>query len=342
MATDVLRVPGDYKIIAQNGDIILDLLGANTGTVRIYGNLSVFGTSTTFISTNTYIKDKVLVLNYQDDGTPPVDPTGNVSGFLVDSFDGNANHTASLLYNNDSTWKTTNVNTSTGVFEFTSYGSISAIKVNAIRIDPATATVNSSNTSTLNFLGKDNPLSVLSVAGTTDYESQVTDDDDIPNKKYVDNRIFTGTTYAKILQVGNSYVKITDNSVPFSDPFYSSDDKIIAVLGNTGTDTNIVFRLEGVEAQIQGLTISNNTIEVNNTATDLVLQPQDGSSVRIATPLRFQRQDTSTVVIATTNTTGIYYKEPAAGGGTGLYFVNTNRTDELVSRRKAIIYGIIF
>ena len=33
---------------------------------------------------------------------------------------------------------------------------------------------------------------VVSVSGTNNYEVQVTDDDDIPNKKYVDDAIVTG------------------------------------------------------------------------------------------------------------------------------------------------------
>lgn len=37
-----------------------------------------------------------------------------------------------------------------------------------------------------------------------------------------------------------------------------------------------------------------------------------------------------------------FYANTPAEGGTGLYFVNTTETDELVSKKKAIAYGIIF
>lgn len=335
MATDVLKVPGDYKIVAKNGDIILDLFGATTGTVRIYGNLDIVGTSTSIISTNTFVQDKVLVLNYQTDGTPPVDPTGNVGGILIDSFSGDPADYATLFFNYDSVWG--NGSTSSyGVFEFEASSRGSAINVNAIRIDPATALLNSANTSTLNFLGAENPNSVLSVAGTFNYEDNVIDDDDIPNKKYVDNRMYTGTVYAKKLQVGNSFIEIND-SASF-DEFYSSSDKIFASLGG-----NEVFRLEGTTGRIQGLTINGTTLAVNTytSSTSITLQPIPGSGVVIDGALRMVDQTTATFTAVTDQTT-LYYSQPAGGGGTGIYFVNNNANDELVSRRKAIIYGIIF
>ena len=44
---------------------------------------------------------------------------------------------------------------------------------------------------------------------------------------------------------------------------------------------------------------------------------------------------------AVTNTT-LLYANTAAGGGTGLYFVDGSTSDELVSKSKAIVYGLIF
>lgn len=335
MPTDVLKVPGDYKIIAKNGDIIMDLFGATTGTVRIYGNLDVLGTSTSIISTNTFVKDKIIVVNYQTDGTPPVDPVGNKGGLLIDSFSGDPADYSTILYNYDDSWSNGIIGYN-GVFEFSAAGIGSAIKTNGIRIDPTTALVNSANTSTLNFLGSDNPNSVLSVAGTVNYEDNVIDDDDIPNKKYVDNRIFTGTTFAKKLQVGNSYIEINDNSS--FDQFYNPTDRIFAALGDVE-----VFRLEGTIARLQGLTVNGTTLAVNTytSSTNLTLQPVSGGGVVVNGAFRLVDQSTATYTAVTDQTT-LYYSVPAKGGGTGIYFVNNNVSDELVSRRKAIIYGIIF
>ena len=39
---------------------------------------------------------------------------------------------------------------------------------------------------------------VVNVSGTADYETNVTEDDDIPNKKYVDDAITTGINHIQI------------------------------------------------------------------------------------------------------------------------------------------------
>ncbi len=54
------------------------------------------------------------------------------------------------------------------------------ISANFIRLDNTT-------TFELNFFGTNDPTAVISVKGTTNYEDQVTHDDHIPNKKYVDS-----------------------------------------------------------------------------------------------------------------------------------------------------------
>jgi hypothetical protein len=38
----------------------------------------------------------------------------------------------------------------------------------------------------------------------------------------------------------------------------------------------------------------------------------------------------------------VLYNKPLGDGGTGLYVVSSSVDDELVSKRKAIAYGIIF
>jgi hypothetical protein len=334
MSTDVLKVQGDYLIDASYGNITLDVTNSlTTGTVTIVGNLDVQGQVTNIESVNSLIKDNIITLN---EGEVNNYVTAGTAGLLISRGNSDSpTQAATFLYNDAVSWS--NLTTSTrGVFEVKSSNKVSALRTNAIRIDPSTAYVNGVNTSTLNFLGVENPFSVLSVGGTTNYELQVQDDDDIPNKKYVDQALYAGTDAAKRIQVGQTFVKIGDHTVSIVDPYYSLADKIYAALG---TSTNVVFKLEGQQALIQGLTINNATIQVN-TATDLVLQPLSGNAVAVSSPLKLQKQLTTSTSVA--NQSVIYYSGTAGGGGTGLYFVNTAQQDELVSRRKAIIYGIIF
>lgn len=329
MATDVLRVPGDYIVVAKDGDVTIDLQGTTTGTFRILGNFEIAGTSTQIITTNTWIADRILTLNY--DGTPPVEPAGNVSGILIDSFSGSTS-TARMLWNDGVAWNDGSA-TYNGLWEFKATDTLfTAIRAAAIRGD-------TSKNGAINLIGNAG-TGTVNVKGTTDYENYVLHDDDIPNKAYVDNRPASTATNAKRLIVGNSSVELFDSSV--SPPFYSAND-LFKVTFNT---TDVVFRLEQNQAVFQTLNINNNVISAN-TVTDIIFEPPGNQSVIINSELRLGRINTATTATAVLDQTSIYYKEPAGGGGTGIYFVNTpdgitERRDELVSRRRAIVYGIIF
>jgi hypothetical protein len=330
MTTDVLKVTGDYLLDARNGDFTVNLSNSvHTGTMTVVGNLNVIGQTTQIETVDSRIKDNILVLN---SGETNDYVTLGTSGLLIAR--GNSDqipNAATLFYNDDSVWTVDPSEPSVrGVFEFKSAQAGSAISVNAIRIDTA-------STSSLSILGADNPNSVISVIGTVDYETRVVHDDHIPNKKYVDQAIYLGTDIARRLQVGDSFLQIVDDSVDFSDPFYGPSSKIWAALN---TSSNVVFRLEGSEAQIQGLTINDNILQVNTSTSDLVLQPQTGQAVKVSSALKLQK--ITTTPSPELNHDTLYYNGTPGGGGTGLYYVNNSSTDELVSRKRAIIYGIIF
>ena len=56
---------------------------------------------------------------------------------------------------------------------------------------------------------------VISVSGTNNYETQITDDDDVPNKKYVDDAITTGIQTITIQSIarGDSGLNLFDESI---------------------------------------------------------------------------------------------------------------------------------
>jgi hypothetical protein len=336
MSTDVLKVSGNYILDARNGDVTINVTNQTTeytGTVTIIGNLDVIGQTTQIESIDSRIKDNILVLN---SGETNEYVTLGTSGILIARGHSDTIPTAAtLFYNDNNAWTVDPSQPSTqGIFEFSSALAGSAIQVNAIRIDTA-------STSTLNILGADNPAGMINVIGTTNYENRVIHDDDIPNKKYVDLAVYSGSDVAKRLLVGQTTMRIIDSSLPFSDPYYSPSSKIYASID---TSTNIVFRLEGTEAQIQGITINDNTIQVNNLSSDLILQPPANQSVKIESSLKLQKLTTGAIdsIVAEDDQDTLYYSGQPGGGGTGIYFVNTSQRDELVSRRRAIIFGIIF
>lgn len=342
MTTDVLKVEGNYLVYAPNGDITLNVTSpTTTGTVRIIGNLDILGQTTQIESTSSLINDNIIVLNANE---PNNYITLDTSGIAIDrGSNTDLTNAATFLYVDSVAgspvyWTMTSGSSGTytttqyrGYFELKSESHETALTVAAIRTN--------SPTGTLNLLGSDNPGGMLNVKGAVNYASRVIDSNDIPNKDYVDNAVYTGTVYAKKLQVGNSFVELNDNSVAYNDPFYASQDRMFVGLGSTST---IVLDLTANgTAKFSGLTLDNQSIKVNSgTNNDITLIPSAGKGIILDGPIKLQAQITT--FTATNNYSTIYYTSNVGGGGTGLHFVNTKQSDELVSRRKAIIYGIIF
>ena len=336
--TNILRVPGSYIIVSgtgTNNGVVIDVSTstsnvryANSGTVTIYGNLDVIGNSTYIESTNSTITDNILFLNsgetnnYVSQGTSGIAISrGSVSTLT---------NAATFLYDDTQYWNYDNITTHRGIWELKTNNASSAIRVNAIRTNAAS--------SFLNFLGKENPYATLNVKGTIDYENGVLDDDDIPNKKYVDDHAVASIVTAKKLQVGGTFVELKDNSVYPSDPYYNTVNRITLGLG---TATNIVLRLEDTRTELVGMVINDTSISVNGgrSSESLRLFPVNTGTIEINSALSLA----NTIQPASDSRfTRVYSTSTVGGGGTGLYYVNTKSQDELVSRKRSIIYGIIF
>lgn len=356
MITDVLKVPGNYAInTTPGGSVTLDVgnSASGTGTVIVNGNLQVLGVQTTIESVNATIKDTVIVLNSGEPGPGGVGSTGSgitaipaEAGIVVDrGFNADPAYTASFIY--DDTWNADQAYGAglQGIWKlgqnYNAYGRV--LETTGLFLPP-------SSTSTINYLtllGPVNLTSILTVGGYTrgsgnNYEDRVSatnDPDAIPNKQYVDN-IAGSATLSKELRVGNSFVKLQDNSLSNIDPYYNVIPQLTVSLG-TGTAKTVLL-MQGTNAKFASLTLAGNQIQLNTgtTATSIILAPGgNGNVVQVHAPLQIQK---TTAPASTASFTGIYSTSTVGGGGTGLFFVNTNNTDELVSRRRSIVYSIIF
>jgi hypothetical protein len=327
-ANDILRVPGNYTIQSKNGQITLD-----TTVVRINGDLTVVGTQTNVQTTDSTIKDNLIVLNSGETNSNPFGQvTLGTAGIKIARGDNDSDALAAFFVYDDNfvftaPWSST-VSTGTWKFGVSGGGSFGLTMQTVGVFVPSVL-------NTLTIFGSYNPYGVISVQGTTDYENQVVHDDHIPNKKYVDN-LAASTEFSKKLVVGFSAVELNDNNISTSSVYYSPTPKLKATLG---TSTNIVFQLQGTAAQFYGLNINDTTISSRNTNTDVIISPNGTGIVQLEGALRIEK---SVAITSTASFTGIYSTSTVGGGGTGLYFVNTANTDELVSRRRSIIYGIIF
>ena len=360
MTIDVLRLPGDYKIVTQPGGTLTLNVGSTSsnGVVVITGNLDVKGTTTQIESVNATIKDSTIMLNQ---GEPSVYPYNKVtvgtSGLQISrgTYSGVADSVLSsafIEWNEDYTWTVpSSPNLAIdGIFEFRvgptySAAQYGAIKVNAIRIDPATAPRGNDGNPRLNFFGSniEQENAVMSVAGSGNYAARVTDNDDIPNKKYVDDTLLAASAVAEAVIDGHSYIKINDN---YKDTGVS---EIFAVLDGNPDDskTNIttgtkIMSLTAASAIFNQVQFINNAISALGTNTNLILTPNGTGTTIITSPILLQTNSAPSPGIGQT---AVYSNTPG-GGGTGIYFVNNtagqNTRDEFVSRKKAIIISLIF
>ena len=157
---------------------------------------------------------------------------------------------------------------------------------------------------------------VLLGAGLTNIKvATPVDADDAATKSYVDVAI-SGT-----LVVGGS-----DTSVQFN-----SGGSVL------GGDTN--FTYDGFNLNIGDTTINSGSIGSNASNSDLEIYANGSGTIYTRSIIKMENELSDPISVSGTNQ--IYAKTPDSGG-TGLYFVNSTASGELVSKSKAIVFGIIF
>jgi len=129
------------------------------------------------------------------------------------------------------------------------FGAPSALSVDNIRT--------STSTTELNVFGSNNPTSVISVRGTTNYQNQVTQDYHIPNKRYVDNKFATTATTATV-----GVVKIGTGISITSDGTISATTATAYVLPTASVSTSGGVKVDGTS-----ITINNGIISAAATIT---------------------------------------------------------------------------
>ena len=182
MSANIVRVNGDYKIqLIQGGTLTLD--ASNTGNIVVNGNLTVTGTTSTVNTQQTLIEDNVITLNSGQLGTAGVTGSTYSGKAGLDIFRGTApsdgHGNAQFFWDETISWDDSNTATTlTGGFVLqTGAGGYTALHLNAVGNNNANLTLLAGSTS------------VITVRGVTDYHTRVLNDNDIPNKKYVDDRV---------------------------------------------------------------------------------------------------------------------------------------------------------
>ena len=137
-----------------------------------------------------------------------------------------------------------------------------------------------------------------------------------------------GSTYADILTGSGGVVAAAG-----SDTYVQYNDG-----GFLGAEANFAYDYTNNLLYVGNVTIGNNAITSNTTNGNIALNANGTGTVNIstATALTFQGSAPSSFA----GLTKFYAATPGAAAS-GLYFVNTVDSDELVSKKKAIMFGLV-
>lgn len=343
-----LRVSGDYNIKTEEGARITLDTGPNIGSVRVTGDLLVEGATVYVAATNLDIEDNIIVLNKGETGAGV---TLDYSGIQIDRGTLGA---ASLIWNENIAVPAGNTapEAATGGWQLVSgtggaYGfSDSRLKLKEIITDT------SIDSGDLLVIGQG--TGVIKVIGTDSYENQVTHDDDVPNKKYVDDSIQNNPTFQVVSD--NSRVIVSDKdrlpnisatggSLAFltaTTGYSTYGESGVSVIVDAALNTQFypnrteMFNLEFNSSEIttkSGITNQNILIRAQGTG-------------KLQTNYAVQLDSIAGTPAYVTDATILYSATPSVGT-TGLYYVNPSsearlRSGELINKNKALVFSMIF
>ena len=337
MAKTVYLETGDYKIKVANASNEITLDSALT---HITGDLRVEGETTTVNTTNLEIEDNIIVLNKNEAGAGVGEGTSGVD------IDRGSYANVQIVYDESIAWNnpsTQTVSQGPGL-QGPGYGSFKVSSADGNDI-LALRVANINNTNAIYFEpGGTGTLRLGGSIAPANYISRMNDDNDIPNKKYVDdeiNAVVIGAAFPRIVQ-GDTEVKITDNSQS------GQTSKIEVTIDGTllGLWEPTRFEIYQQTTDIGNVRIEGDTISGLNSNQDLELVAPGTGSVRVNDSFvinnRPSIQDPAVDPLYDANGVKLYAKSPS-GGDTGLYFVNTNDTrGEVISKNRALLFGLLF
>lgn len=317
-----VQTNGDYTIKTGEGNQVLFDTGPGIGEVRVTGNLIVEGDTLTVSAENLNVNDNVIILNYGETGAGV---TLRYAGIQVDR---GTETPASIVYDeNDDTFNIAK-GSPEGVFNY----SESAIRTRFIRTNSDT------DDGDLTLIGTGS--GVVKVAGTLNYEQQITDDDDIPNKRYVDDSIRDNPTFQIIDD--DTRVIITDRDVAGS-LLYLTDNTGYSSFGESAVsiviDGLLNTQFYSNRTVIQDIEISGNEITNNDTNANIFVRTQ--GTGKLQTNYGIELEEIA-VTPAYVNESTIMYSNAPSTGKTGLYFTNATDTGELISKNRALLLSMLF
>ena len=314
-----------YKLSVTDGGTIYFYTGDETGEVRISGDLIVQGNTTTVQSEELTVRDNIIEINTGETGAGV---TLDTAGLRIDR--GTFQDAYMVLDEN----LTSRVTGDPGVFAFR-FNDGTAAPIRTTHINTAGSDLHLINSGT----------GVITVSGTTDYEDQVTDDDDITNKKYVDDAIATAFDTVFLRQIGDGITNPSSVIVNSYEPFPDGQGVANSFI-QFNIDGSVVSELYRDRWEFEELRFAGTTIETLSSNEDLVLRAPGTGSVRIDDTLHINStpgDDDILLQPAQPGDGAKIYVSNQSTGKSGIFFVNdeSNR-DELVSKNRALLFGMLF
>ena len=334
-----LNVPtGDYRVTVQGGSRIILDTGFNEGTTYITGDLVVQGETTTINTTDLNIEDRVIVLNTGDASGAGIQGPDGFSGLEIergtfpDVFFG---------FDEDLNWINPGARQGAFVLKDQNEGLI-GLRTNSITTGGGDLFLISSGSS-----------GVVTVTGVTDYEENVFEynlqgdltgavlrPDALPNAQAVVDYVAYNFANVFLTQIGDGV--LTPSSIVVSDEETSGLDSVITF----SIDSNVVSRVYRDRWEFDELRLSGSTIETISSNEDLVLKSSGTGNIRIDDTLHLNSvpsdEDPSLQPSVPDDGAKIYISNQYTGKS-GIYFVNSENTrDELVSKNRALLFGMLF
>jgi hypothetical protein len=314
MSQKIVKVSnGDYTLSVQTGGNITLDTGARVGLTTITGNLDVQGTVTYIESTNTSINDNIILLNQQETNSYV---SLQYSGIEISRGTNNTYGNVRIVYD-----EKTNINgDGTIALKYTIGGTYVPLETNKITsygdliLFPGTTT------------------GVVTVDGTTNYESRVTTNTTLTNKKYVDDyvAVYFATHFPNQIQDLNTRVTVRD-------------------FATTGLPSEIGFVLDNTQkAKVNsfGITVDG-TINLNGSSlsnldltSNLILASENGT-IEVDGVLQLDDTTGPTAVAGSTKIYTLNSSSPGPGD-TGIYFTSYGNSDELIARNRALLWSMLF
>jgi hypothetical protein len=346
-----LRVNGDYNIRAGDGaKITLDTGPAvSGGSVRVTGNLVVEGDTFNISTTNLTIEDNIISLN-----TGEVGPGVSLIYSGIEIERGNTSsitpqNNASFLYDESTDSWILAHGSAPGPFNFDA----SSLRLKQILTNSIT------DAGDLTLIGTG--TGVVKVIGTINYEDQVTHDDDIPNKKFVDDAIQNNPTFQIVApQSQDTRVVIADKDITpnlagtagslayfTSTTSYNTfgESAVSIIVDNALVGQFYANRLEIGDLEIGGGPDRNEiTSRASITNENIYVRTQGTGKLQTNYAMQFEK--IGTVPSYVSNNVLLYAATPSTGT-TGIFFVNDSaeaakQNGELISKNKALVFSMLF